>query len=142
MKTQNPDVPIILYAEDDVDDAAYIRKVFNEKNANVNLIVVPNGAEAVEFLKHAGEQKISLIILDINMPKMDGREALVRIRSMKRYQDTPIVLFTTSAMEPDKKFARSYKAEYIRKPAMIHQMDAIVDQLLAMCSNQQTMNFH
>lgn len=99
MKTQDSsDVPVVLYAEDDVDDSNYIRKVFAERNANVNLMIVTNGSDAVDYLKEAGEQKISLVILDINMPKMDGREALVRIRSMKRYQNTPIILFTTSAM--------------------------------------------
>lgn len=140
MKTNNSsDVPLVLYAEDDVDDANYIRKVFAEKNANVNLVIVTNGSDAVDYVKQLGDQKISLIILDINMPKMDGREALVRIRSMKKYQNTPIILFTTSAMEPDKKFARSYHAEYVRKPAMMHQMDAIVDHFLTICSTQHTM---
>ena len=132
-------MPLVLYAEDDIDDATYITKVFADKKANVNLIIVSNGSDAVDYLKQLGDQKVSLIILDINMPKMDGREALVRIRSMKRFQTVPIILFTTSAMEPDKKFARSYHAEYIRKPAMIHQMDAIVDHFLAICRGEHTM---
>ena len=141
MKTEQLDeTPIVLYAEDDIDDANYIRKVFAEKHANINLVVVSNGSDALDFLKQLGEQKISLIILDINMPKMDGREALVRIRSMKRFQNVPTILFTTSAMEPDKKFARSYHAEYIRKPAMIHQMDAIVDHFINICNNQYTLS--
>lgn len=139
MKTGRPsDTPVILYAEDDIDDANYIRKVLAEKNANINLVVVTNGSDAVDYLKQAADEKISLIILDINMPKMDGREALVRIRSMKRYLNVPVILFTTSAMEPDKKFARSYQAEYIRKPAFIHQMDSIVDHFLTICSKQHT----
>jgi CheY-like chemotaxis protein len=93
--------------------------------------VVNDGAEAIDFLRrtgaHAGAPRPGLILLDLNLPKMDGREVLAEIKSDKDLRSIPVVVLTTSSADED--ILRSYNTHanaYITKPVEInHFMDAI-----------------
>jgi CheY-like chemotaxis protein len=69
------------------------------------------------------------------MPKMNGRDTLVRIREMDRFRDIPIVLFTTSSAENDKHFAHKHNAGFITKPLNNRQMKLITDQFIQHCTD-------
>lgn len=89
----------ILYAEDDLDDFFMIRQAFEQFDGATQLHHVSNGFEVMDQLNRAKAEKHlpCLIILDINMPGMNGREALICIRQSDDFKNVPVVLFTTSS---------------------------------------------
>ena len=70
------------------------------------------------------------------MPVMSGKEALVRLRQMERYEEVPVVLFTTSSMPMDKSFAQHYKAGFITKPLGYEQMEIITQEFISHCAEE------
>ncbi|GEO10400.1 response regulator [Segetibacter aerophilus] len=128
---------IVLYADDDIDDIQLVRDAFSEYSQNVKLVTVEDGLEALSFLKNLSSDDPApcLIILDINMPRMDGKEALVKIRQMKRFEDIPSILFTTSSQKRDKDFAEKYNAGFLTKPIDFTQMDIIARKFIEHCSD-------
>ena len=129
---------IVLYADDDIDDIQLVREAFFHYSKNVELVTVEDGLEALSFLKNLSidEPAPCLIILDINMPRMDGKEALMKIRQMKRFEDIPSILFTTSSQPRDKEFAEKYKAGFLTKPIDFTQMDFIAATFIEHCSDE------
>src|SRR5260221_3705288 len=91
----------LLVAEDDGDDFFLIQKVFEECCPNINLIWVKDGEELMEYLsnkkyRELGGDKFPVILLDLNMPKKDGRQALEEIKNSDEHCVIPVVVFTTS----------------------------------------------
>src|SRR5688572_2118592 len=106
----------IFYAEDDPDDYEMVRESF-AKYPDIHLIQCRNGLELVNLLKRIEHSALPcLIILDMNMPIMDGRQALVQIRKEERLKKIPVVVFTTSSSQLDQFFAKSYQAQFMTKP--------------------------
>lgn len=128
---------VVLYADDDLDDIQLVKEAFKLYSQHVELITVPDGLEAVSYLKNLSQNEDApcLIILDINMPRMDGKEALVKLREMKRFVDVPAILFTTSSQLRDKKFAELYNAGFLTKPIDYKQMDMITTQFISHCTD-------
>ena len=100
--------PIFLIAEDDPDDRLWIKEALIETHATVEMRFVEDGEELMDFLYHRGKYKSTstlsfpgLILLDLNMPKKDGREALKEIKSDPRLRHIPIIILTTSKAEED-----------------------------------------
>jgi CheY-like chemotaxis protein len=127
----------ILYAEDDPDDVFVVRQAFQEYDGSVNLQHAPDGFETIEILKDAANRKSlpCLIILDINMPGMDGKETLIRIKQSPHFQNIPVVLFTTSSSEVDKSFARKWGAEFITKPLVFSELQELARTFLNLCNS-------
>lgn len=126
----------ILYAEDDLDDLFMIRQAFEQFDGSTGLLHANNGFEALEQLNKAKSEKQlpCLIILDINMPGMNGREALIRIRQSEDFKDIPVVLFTTSSSELDKAFAKKWGAEFITKPLVYSELEQLAKRFVSLCS--------
>ncbi len=99
--------PIILMADDDADDKLMMKEALAENNINHSIYFVSDGAELMDYLHERGKflleklAKPSLIILDLNMPKIDGREALGLIKSDTELKRIPIIVLTTSKAEDD-----------------------------------------
>ena len=129
---------IVLYADDDSDDIQLVREAFFNYSQNVELVTASDGLEALSFLKNLSidDPAPCLIILDINMPRMDGKEALIKIRQMKRFEEIPSILFTTSSQPRDKEFAEKYHAGFLTKPIDITQMDIIAGKFIEHCSDE------
>lgn len=129
---------IVLYADDDIDDLQFIKEAFCHHSDSVELVTVADGLEAVVYLKNipVNQQTPCLIILDINMPRMDGKEALKTIREMKRFEEVPAILFTTSSQHKDKEFAQNYNAGFLTKPIDYNQLDLIAGQFIEHCTNE------
>ena len=95
-----------------------------------------NGFDALDQLNKLAGQNITpcLIILDINMPGMDGREALIRIRQSGDYDKIPIVVFTTSSNQADQAFARKWGADFITKPLVYEELERLAKEFVDRCS--------
>src|SRR4051794_11085904 len=90
---------IVLYAEDDNDDIEFVKEAFSQHSTDVELIAFPDGLEVLSYLRNLPSDHPApcLIILDINMPRLDGKETLIKLRNLHRYRDIPAILFTTSS---------------------------------------------
>jgi CheY-like chemotaxis protein len=127
----------ILYAEDDLDDLFMIRQAFGQFDGTTQLIHASNGFEALEQLNQTKTQGHlpCLIILDINMPGMNGREALIRIRQSDNFKNIPVVLFTTSSSEMDRAFAKKWGAEFITKPLVYSELEELAKRFISLCTS-------
>ncbi|MFI6092925.1 response regulator [Streptomyces sp. NPDC051218] len=124
----------VLLVEDDPGDELMTREAFEDNKIRNNLHVVRDGEEALDFLyqrgDHTGVPRPDLILLDLNLPKYDGRQVLEKIKSDPDLQDIPVVVLTTSAAEED--ILRSYKLHanaYVTKPVDLDQFIAAVRQI-------------
>lgn len=121
----------ILVVEDNPGDARLIREILNENKIFSSLYMAKDGVEAMDFLHNKGKFKSvplpDLIILDLNLPKKDGREVLSEIKSDDRLKHIPIVIMTISQAEED--ILKSYDLHancYITKPIDLNQFITIV----------------
>lgn len=125
---------LIVYADDDPDDLELVREAFAGYSDKVEVLTFSNGAKVLSYLNSKTEETPCLIILDINMPIIDGRQVLRQIRGSDRYAEVPIVLFTTSSNPEDKIYAEKYRAGLITKPIEYQQMGCIADEFIGHCS--------
>jgi chemotaxis family two-component system response regulator Rcp1 len=111
----------VLLVEDSPGDVRLTREAFKDAKVHINLNVASDGAEAMDFLnregKHAHAPRPDLILLDLNLPKKDGREVLEEVKESPALKSIPVVILTTSASDAD--IVRSYRLHancYITKP--------------------------
>lgn len=133
---ERPNRPfVILLVEDEPADAHLIKVALRETGAPIDLHWVSDGIEALEFLRREGDgfrvaPHPDLILLDLNMPRMDGREFLSAIKRESEFRDIPVVMLTTSDVERD--VVASYQlgaAGYIVKPVSLTELAAAVKGL-------------
>jgi CheY-like chemotaxis protein len=138
MSKINPSKHIVLYADDDPDDLMLVKEAFTRYSDNVEVVTVCDGKEALCYLESLNplDSAPCLIILDINMPRLNGKEALKSIRKLTRFEAIPIVLFTTSSFHADREFANNYKAGFITKPLDVRQLEIIADQFVDHCTDE------
>lgn len=133
-----PTKPItILMADDDQDDRMMTKEAFEESHLGNDLRFVENGVELLDYLKRRGKYsdpgtspRPGLILLDLNMPKKDGREALEEIKQDPSLRSIPVVVLTTSKEEAD--IHRSYELHvnsYITKPVTFESLVSVVKAL-------------
>jgi chemotaxis family two-component system response regulator Rcp1 len=121
----------VLLVEDSPGDVRLTREAFKDAKVHINLHVAPDGIEAMAFLRHHGvhvnKPRPDLILLDLNLPKKDGREVLEEIKEDPALKSIPVVILTTSAAEED--VLRSYQLHancYITKPVGLEGFLAVV----------------
>ncbi|HJW15471.1 MAG TPA: response regulator [Flavisolibacter sp.] len=126
----------ILWADDDADDLMLMKEILLKNNRNFEIVEVRNGQEVLDYLQKAGQENAypSLIILDINMPIMDGKETLSHLKQSNEYAGIPVVIFTTSNSEIDKLFCRKYQVEMITKPPHYKSLEKAVLKLISYCN--------
>ena len=124
----------ILWADDDPDDLQMMRDILAKNKKEFEIADVRNGKESISYLENASEEQFPcLIILDINMPVLDGKETLTLIKRNEKYSKIPIVVFTTSASELDRLFCRKLGTEMITKPPTFDNLESAVIKLLDFC---------
>jgi len=124
---------LILYAEDDSDDRFIFENSFEPFKNEVKILLFNDGLELITFLRTSEEEKPSLIVLDINMPRLDGKDALRVLRALPQYSEIPVVLLTTSSSPVDRFFAQHFNAGFITKPMDESEMKKITSDLLKFC---------
>ncbi|MFL5809829.1 MAG: response regulator [Flavisolibacter sp.] len=129
---------IVLYADDDTDDLELVQESFSLYSNNVEVITATDGSQALSYLHRLNDTDPApcLIILDINMPVINGKEVLKKIREMQRFESIPVVLFTTSSLPQDQKFAKEYKAGFVTKPLDVLQMELITEVFIDHCADE------
>lgn len=135
---KNPPRPItLLVADDDADDRLMIREALEENRLANHLRFVHDGEELMDYLLRRGEfrdpassPRPGLILLDLNMPRKDGREALREIKSMEHLRGIPVIVLTTSKAEED--VYRTYDLgvnSFITKPVTFESLVNITREL-------------
>jgi CheY-like chemotaxis protein len=122
----------LLCVEDDEDDCSWIKVAAGEIDAELAFVNKPDGREALQFLEQQKEQGAlpCLIILDMNMPVMDGKQTLVVIKADAVLQKIPIIVFTTSSNPKDRLFCELYGVELVTKPDRVQDFKKIVHHLV------------
>ena len=132
MASELPGRPVeILLVEDSPGDVRLTREALREGKIRNNLSHVPDGVEAMAFLRHEGQYadvpKPDIVLLDLNMPRKDGREVLAEMKADARLKRIPVVVLTTSEAEQD--ILKTYDLHancYITKPVDLDQFISIV----------------
>jgi CheY-like chemotaxis protein len=124
----------VLLVEDDPGDALMTQEAFEHHKIRNQLHVVRDGVEALEFLRREGRYadapRPGLILLDLNLPKMDGREVLAQVKADESLRTIPVVVLTTSEAEED--ILRSYNLHanaYVTKPVDFDRFIEVVRQI-------------
>ena len=121
----------VLLVEDSPGDVRLTQEAFRDANSSIHLSVASDGVEAMAFLRHTGihanSPRPDLILLDLNLPKMDGREVLTQIKADDSLKMIPTVILTTSDSEVD--ILRSYQLQancYLSKPVQLDAFENLV----------------
>jgi CheY-like chemotaxis protein len=124
----------VLLVEDDPGDELITREAFEDNKIGNTLHVAHDGLEALDFLyqrgEHADKPRPDLILLDLNLPKYDGRQVLEKIKGDPELRAIPVVILTTSSAEED--ILRSYKLfanAYVTKPVDLDQFMSVIRQI-------------
>jgi chemotaxis family two-component system response regulator Rcp1 len=124
----------VLLVEDSPGDVRLTKEAFEAANVAVHLNVATDGVEAMAFLRregiHANAPRPDLTLLDLNMPRMDGRQVLAEIKKDEKLKTLPIVILTTSDSEGD--IVKSYQLHancYLCKPVQLTEFEGLVKSI-------------
>ncbi len=129
-----PKEPVILYAEDDLDDFESVKEALEQLSGNCRLQHARNGEEAVEYLQQNQNDLPCLIVLDLNMPVMNGKEVLYWLKENEAFSNIQVIVFTTSSREDDVKLCQKYGCTFFRKPTLYRDLLHIAQMMLQMCA--------
>jgi two-component system, chemotaxis family, response regulator Rcp1 len=124
----------VLLVEDSPGDARLTREALRDANRSVHLHVVCDGVEAMEFLRregaHGNAPRPDLILLDLNLPRMDGREVLSLVKADPNLKTIPTIILTTSESEADVTTSYQLHANcYLSKPVQLDEFESLVKSI-------------
>jgi CheY-like chemotaxis protein len=126
----------ILWADDDPDDMETFRDVLHSINENYEVYEFENGRALLIYLQATIHTRPPcLIVLDMNMPVLDGRQTLTILKQNKKYSAIPVVMFTTSNSDLDRDFCHHYGVEMITKPPSYIRLKEVVKRFLNLCKH-------
>jgi len=121
----------VLLVEDNLGDVRLTQEAFREANRLIHLHVASDGVEAMDFLRHERAHihspRPDLILLDLNLPKMDGREVLAHVKADDNLKTIPTIILTTSEAPSD--IVKSYQLQancYLTKPVQLEAFERLV----------------
>lgn len=126
----------ILYAEDDMDDRMIFQTLLQQISPNLGSVIVDNGVRIIDYLNAIPENDSypCFILLDINMPVMDGFAALKILKNHAEWKEIPVILYTTSNYLSDLKNAELYGAEkIITKPFSMEDIRRVITDFASYC---------
>jgi CheY-like chemotaxis protein len=130
-----PEIITVLLVEDSPGDVRLTREAFRQANPTIIMHVATDGVEAMDFLLQEGAHALAprpdLILLDLNLPRMDGREVLARIKSDDGLKTIPTMILTTSQSDVD--IAKAYQLGancYLTKPVQLDAFDNLVASIV------------
>jgi CheY-like chemotaxis protein len=120
----------ILLVEDDQDDVELMQDALRDKGIEFDMDVIKQGDKVIPFLK-ASKDFPNIILLDLNLPKMHGREVLSRIKLSEDFRHIPVAILTTSSSQAEKEFCLSAGASYfLTKPSTVEGFNNTIDLIL------------
>lgn len=128
----------ILYADDDSDDRELLSEAIKEVDPAITCVTVCDGKEALDVLEHTVVLP-DFIFLDINMPVMNGKECLAAIRKSARYKDLPVVIYSTTTDDNEKKYYNEKGVTFISKPSSFVKLCSVLAQFLSLQQGRQSL---
>lgn len=140
MNTKNT----ILIVEDDEDDREILSEAVKCVNETASIAFAENGLLALDYLSRTKEsaQLPCLIVLDLNMPYLDGRQTCRQIKNERSLDGIPIIVFSSSHNPNDKALFESQGVEFISKPEDFSSLQSIVKHMLDVCCFKVNANLH
>jgi CheY-like chemotaxis protein len=125
----------VLLIDDDKEDLEMLQDALKTIDINHKILEAHDGIQGLAKLKELNEQNIlpCLIVLDINMPKMDGKQTFVTIKNNSQLSKIPIVIFSTSSSLLDKTFFERYNTAYFVKPINFVELARTASRMINMC---------
>ena len=122
----------ILCIDDDEEDAIWIEEAISQVDPMLDVFVKQNGKEAIEFLNKlkANNYLPCLILLDVNMPLMNGKETLILIKNDEQLKNIPIVIFSTSNSKADQYFFEKHGTDFFTKPSNFEELKRKIHQVV------------
>lgn len=128
-----------LLVDDDVDDVVLFEEVLKEVNNSIRFSSSSNGIEALEFLHKNIDDLPKLIFLDLNMPRMDGKECLKAIKQHPKFSQVPVIMYTTSSQSRDIEETMMLGAVcFITKPSSVKDLRSIIATISSTPPNELT----
>jgi CheY-like chemotaxis protein len=127
----------ILYIDDDQDDLLIFEESVGTLYPDVTLYKAQSSEAGIKILNQLESERKpfpSLIMIDMNMPKMNGRETLQHIRNNEKWQAIPVAIFTTSANHDDIEFCKHYGSACITKPMSFTDFSTTLQKLFSHCN--------
>jgi CheY-like chemotaxis protein len=127
----------ILCVDDDIDDYTLVFEAIKTIDPSMYIVEAHDGEEALNYLNKAKTFNIlpCLVILDINMPRMDGKQTLVHIKEDTDLKNIPVVILSTSDTQRDRLFCSYYGVDLYTKPNKTAEYKLVIDQLLKYCDS-------
>jgi CheY-like chemotaxis protein len=132
----NTNHKLILCVDDDEDDLTMLREALNRESEAYHIIEAFDGVHALELLqqmRQSHQQLPCLIVMDINMPGMNGRETLSALQRDSEFSTIPVVLYSTSSSVSDVNFSTTNNVELITKPATVTGIYLAASKMLECC---------
>jgi CheY-like chemotaxis protein len=122
----------ILYVDDDYDDVFFLRESLSCFGSGADLVCSTNGEDAISYLNSISENELpDLIILDLNMPRWDGRQTLHYLKGNEKFSDIPVVILSTSENKLDMEVCKKLGAvSYLQKPNHFDGYKDVVNSFL------------
>jgi chemotaxis family two-component system response regulator Rcp1 len=127
----------LLLAEDNLPDALLVKEAIRTENLPVEIYIVADGERAIDFIARAEKDpdapRPQVLLLDLNLPKIEGLEVLRRVRASDKCKDIPVLIVTSSDSPADRSEAAKFGAGYFRKPITYDEfikIGAVVRDLL------------
>ena len=122
----------ILLIEDDPEDVELFTQSLHDHKINHAIELVTDGAKAVEYVKNGGDSLPDLIVMDLNLPRLHGKEVLTHIKKSP-LRNIPVVVLTTSSSDMDRNQAMSNGAnKFITKPSSLSEIQGMVAEIMAL----------
>jgi CheY-like chemotaxis protein len=125
----------ILHIDDDPDDQQLFRNAIDSLGVSSEIIEAADGAEGLKYLYLMKEKKTlpCIIVIDINMPKVNGREACIAIKKDEVLSEIPLIIFSTSSSTLDKLFFQGKNVQYVTKPSEFSLIVDVASAMLKQC---------
>ena len=120
----------ILVVDDDKEDHLILQEYFSESGIQQNVMFVENGIKALEYLEQAEDNSLpKLIVLDLNMPLLNGSQTLLQLKQSSRLKNIPVIIYSTSESENEKRKCLGFGAiDYLVKPVTMEEGQRMVDR--------------
>ena len=131
----SPAPKLILFGEDDLDDREFLVEVFSTIDTTFYFEFVNNGRKVLSTLeKRPDGQLPCLIVLDYNMPELNGAEILIELKNNRRYDSIPKLIWSTSGSDTYKSICLALGAKaYIMKPSNVKDLEDIIRHMISLC---------
>ena len=124
---------VVVYADDDADDRLLLADAFQQVSTDHSVELLTDGFAVLDFLQQKTPPMPCLLILDLNMPGLSGKEVMEKLKTDPRYHKLPMVVFTTSSSPTDREACSMFGVDMITKPSDLREFEQTALRLLNYC---------